>query len=297
MAQVEVIKVASVTYQIERISTEDEDCWRDIDEERIQEIKTNIKDGNWGASVLQFARLLGDEDGKIIASDLNGLPKVLDGNHIVRVLIELKKEWEACKNAGEAEEKGEDPSWLKAGLKKQFEEGFEFAVFAFVGVAYDEVIHKVWCGHAHEEEQSNVLHTTIWHRHKTCRLLYERHGQNWPTVQKELTKLLGGKSRRSVATPLCFILGRAVWGTPVCRARSLHNGIGSGGDRPTTTPEKDVLAYQPPGVPTNYPAVWCVDPLTRLPHVCTSVTAHATSAEGGIKQGGWWGGGSSAEEI
>ena len=100
MAQVEVIKVASVTYQIERISTEDEDCWRDIDEERIHEIKTNIKDGNWGASVLQFARLLGDEDGKIIASDLNGLPKVLDGNHIVRVLIELKKEWEACKMQG-----------------------------------------------------------------------------------------------------------------------------------------------------------------------------------------------------
>ena len=71
----------------------------------------------------------------------------MDGNHIVRVLIELKKEWEACKNAGEAEQKGEDLSWLKAGLKKQFEEGFEFPVFAFVGIAYDEVKHKVWCGH------------------------------------------------------------------------------------------------------------------------------------------------------
>ena len=90
MAQVEVIKVASVKYQIDRISTEDEDCWRDIDEERLQEIKTNIKDGNWGASVLQFARLAGDEDGKIIPSSHNGLPKVLDGNHIVRVLVGLK---------------------------------------------------------------------------------------------------------------------------------------------------------------------------------------------------------------
>jgi len=210
MPPVEVIKVASVKYQIDRISTEEEDCWRDIDEERLEEIKTNIKDGNWGASVLQFARLVGEEDGKIIPSPHNGLPKVLDGNHIVRVLVELKKEWEASKNAsaggtgsaavatGEAEETGEDPSWLKAGLKKQFEEGFEFGVFAFVGIAYDEVKHKVWCGHAHEEEQSNVLHTTIWHRHATSRLLFERHAQNWSLVQNELTKLLGNKSRRSV---------------------------------------------------------------------------------------------------
>jgi len=243
MAQVEVIKVASVKCQIDRISTEDEDCWRDIDEERLEEIKTNIKDGNWGASVLQFARLVGDEGGNIIPSPHNGLPKVLDGNHIVRVLVELKKEWEASKNAsaggtgsaavatGEAEETGEDPSWLKAGLKKQFEEGFEFGVFAFVGVVYDEVVHKVWCGHAHEEEQSNVLHTTIWHRHKTCRLLFVRHGQNWSSVHKELTKMLGNRSRRSVATPLCLSLagqcGEPQYvGPGRCITASVRAGIG-----------------------------------------------------------------------
>ena len=82
MPQVEVSKVNSVMYQIEDISTEAEDCWRKIDARLIEEITTSIKDGNWGASTLQFARVLGDEDGKIIPSVLNGRPKLLDGNHV-----------------------------------------------------------------------------------------------------------------------------------------------------------------------------------------------------------------------
>ena len=105
--------IGSKEIKLEEISIAEDSGWREIDEDRCQELEAIILEGGWGATSLKGPSLIADDGGKVQNSTVDGKAILFEGKHLVKVLQVLEQtKFKVCPK--------EDLDWLVEPLEEIF---------------------------------------------------------------------------------------------------------------------------------------------------------------------------------
>ena len=70
--------IGGMEIKLDDISIEEDSGWREIDEDRCDELEAIILDGGWGATSLKGPSLIADDGGKVQYSTCDGKAKLFE---------------------------------------------------------------------------------------------------------------------------------------------------------------------------------------------------------------------------
>lgn len=176
---------------LDSLSIADDSGWRQLDEERVNELEAAFFEGGFGQTALAGPSVV-HVQGQPLFSAHDGGAVLFNGKHCVAALMRVREKWLQAVAGSPA------PDWLTGPLLSVFEEGLFVSIYDFEE-PYDPLRHQSMQALAHEEESNKLFHTTLEQKARLASAYYERCGKDWSAAQKALVQVLGPKKVSTIA--------------------------------------------------------------------------------------------------
>ncbi len=178
--------------KLDDISIAEDSGWRELDEERIQELTVAFKNGEFGQTTLGCASVTADQQDKLKTSRHDGRYRLSNGKSTVAALQALAAEYRA------AEGTKEGPPWAKGALLEVLACGLRVDVVVYPADDDDNIVAIQ--GLMHDQDQNKFVATSI--EMKVSIVLRQRarvEGGCWELTSKALLQVYGAGKRRTIA--------------------------------------------------------------------------------------------------
>jgi hypothetical protein len=217
--------------RLDEVSLASDSGWRELDNERVDELVAVIMQGSWGMTSLAGPSIV-SEGGTKQCSAEDGKFVIFNGKHIVKALL-VAREYATAATAAHAADGsasaavdgtgGSTPAitdgaggspvaaiadgtggsppvkeWLTDALQAVFSQGLLFTIYEFQHGPYSHLRHRSVQALSHEEEQNKLYHTTMQQLAQLVRAYYVREHSDWNKAQEALTAELGESKASTV---------------------------------------------------------------------------------------------------
>lgn len=190
-ATINTIRVA-----LDDISIDQDSGWRDLDSERVSELKDAFKNGDSGLGILAIPSLLEDK-----ISAIDGRRCLNNGKATVAALKALMDEWKVAFKTEPSADTGvavpPDLEWASGQLLAVFEEGLRVDVVRYPSDDRDLV--TAWNGLAHDVDSNKYRATTLDLKIRIVNAQRARvAGGDWNLTVKALLAIYGASKRGTI---------------------------------------------------------------------------------------------------
>ena len=208
----------SVVLPLDDFSIAADSGWRDLDEDRIDELVSIFKNGDFGATTLAMPTVLCDDEGKALLSREDGRARINNGKSTVAALQKLRAEWLAsgprgvAGSPGSSQVAGNDPAAIGGADPIASEDVHEWATARMLdvlttGLRVDYLVYPepddalVIAINAlqHDSEQNKYVPTSLVTKVNIVLTQRSRvQGGDWQSTVQALLQIYGVGKRRTV---------------------------------------------------------------------------------------------------
>ena len=175
---------STIVIALNDLSTSEDSGWREVSRRRVEELKSEFLNGQFGMNVLKRPSVLDFAEQPVMSMD--GRRKIADGKHTIVALGELMTLW--------ADENEHDNHVWTEKLASVFEHGLQVSVLEFQDNDPDLVM--AWATSTHDTESNKYQASSMRDLVKVAQTWHAKTaGNNWQETQRKLEGLFG-KGRR-----------------------------------------------------------------------------------------------------